>query len=450
MTDGATNPPARERYKHGIKSWAAADPQPREALLDRVELRLRGTLVAPFEGGLARFAKRIGTGTETPLFGRVHRRGGRWQASVLSGTTISGGDLVVYQSGLDAWLDVTLVVNPTRTLAHLLDRFSFDEIEGLDETEFFARSAEPRAADRTLDGRDNMVPDFLELAGTMHSKFVQRVATYLDWFERALLWRLVHDLCPPRYGYEIGARDGVIVASDDQVQLTLDWSGLTVSQCEVCWERHDPSALERVHVLAEEVLSSARSASIATHRLGQPSVERDLGALSVKVPIVPDRIILGIYAKAIDRLRFEVRYNRSLPEEVSARLPDRPRRLTDWFDAIRDEAAERFPWANVQNLLNPPQTPSTDALADLLDAVADVTVKARPKRKSLLRQLLLHGAVTATNRDGDAPSALLERLVDRGVLEYVRLIGRDAKRGRRYRLTERYRGLVGIIEGRHT
>jgi hypothetical protein len=450
MTDGAAPPPARKRYRHGIKNFDVDVPQPREALLDRVELRLRGTLVSPCEDGFARFAERVSEGSAMPLFGKMQRRGGRWEASVVGGSTISSGRLTIHHKGPDAWLDLTLVVNPTRTLAHLLDRFRFEEFERLDATTFFSRSPMPSSPNRTLDGRDNMVSDFLTFSGSVHSTFLQRVARYLEKFERALVRYVVDELCPPEYQCEVVARDGMVITSNDTVQLTLDWGGLTVSQCEVCWERHDPAALERVDSLAAAVLTAARSATVGTHGLRDgSSVDRNLGALSVKMPIVPDRIALAVYAKALDRLRFEVRYSSNLPDEVGARLPQPPRRLTDWFDAIRDEAATRVPWGNLQQLLVPAEDANIDVLAEFLDAIADVTSKARPKRRSLLRQLLRHGAVSATNRDGDAPSTLLERLADRGILQHARLVGRDAKRGRRYCLTDRYRALVGIIPTDH-
>ena len=311
---------------------------------------------------------------------------------------------------------------------------------------FFSRSPTPSAPNRTLDGRDNMVSDFLTFSGSVHSTFLQRVARYLEKFERALVRYVVDELCPPGYQHELVARDGMVITSNDTAQLALDWGGLTVSQCEVCWERHDPAALERVDSLAAAVLTAARSVTVGTHGLRDgSSVDRNLGALSVKMPIVSDRIALAVYAKALDRLRFEVRYNSNLPDEVGARLPQPPRRLMDWFDAIRDEAATRVPWSNLQHLLIPAEVGGVDVLAEFLDAIADVTSKARPKRRALLHQLLLHGAVSATNREGDAPSTLLERLADKGVIEHVRLVRRDAKRGRRYRLTARYRGLTGIV-----
>jgi hypothetical protein len=445
MSDGATLPPARERNRYGLRHFGDRQNAAREALLDRVELRVRGTITSRSDDGLARFADRVSTGAAATLFGRMHRRGGRWEAACLSGSTISSGELAVSSRSPDGWLNLTLVVNPTRTLGHLLDTYRFEEVGDLAPAAFFALSPNPTAADHTLDGRDNMVPDLLAFAGTWHAMYLQRVATYLRTFEAALKAHVIEELCPPKYGYSVREEGGLIDVWNDDVHLALDWGALTVSQCEVCWERHDPAALDKVHTLAQGVLAAARSATISTHELGKGAwVERELGAVSVKVPIVKDRVTLGIYAKAQDRLRFEVRYNSNLPDEVRERLPRGPRTLTDWFDAIRDEAAPRVPWQSLPHLLRPVENLTIDALAELLEAVADVTERAKSKRAPLLRHLLLQGAVTATNRDGDAPSAVLERLEARGVVEHVRLVGKDAKRGRRYCLSSRFAPLVTL------
>ncbi len=441
MDDPATLPPARERNRYGIRTFDGKNPpSAREALLDRVELRVRGAIRGQHTDFLDRFVERVSAGGSTPpLFGRAHRRGARWEASCLSGSTISSGKLVVNQREMEAWVDLTLVVNPTRTLAHLLDRYDFDEIAGLDPSVFFDRLREPSAANRTLDRRDNMVSDYAAFSGSVHATFLQRVATYLEHFEEALKRRIIEELCPPEFGYLLYEANGSLIGRRDDLILTLEWSDLTLSQCEVCWERHDVAAVEKMHFWADQAFRAARSLTISAHELVPgTSIGRELGALSVKVPIVSDRITLAVYAKAVDRLRFEVRFNKDLPEELRHRLPGASRTLMNWFDAVREEAALRVPWGGVLDLMSPPPPkPNVSALVELLEAVADVTDKAKSKRSALLHLLLEQGAVTATNRNGNAPSALLERLAARGVIEHIRLIGKDAKIGRRYRLAPR-------------
>lgn len=390
------------------------------------------------------FAEGIGTGAATPaLFGAVHCRGRRWEAESVSGSTISDAKLTYWNRDTEGVLDLTLVVNPIRTLAHLLDWYEFDEFGDLSPAEFFTARPSPSAASQTLDGKDNMLPDFLAFGSSVHSTQLQRVATYLSMFEEALKGYVRDQLCPPGQGYETGEQDGAVWAWNDDFLLRLDWGDLTLSQCEVCWERHDERALEAVHRLADGILLAARSASVTTHPLGpRTEVNRDLGALSVRAPLVPSKINLVVYAKAASRLRFEVRYTKDLPDNVRRLLPPAPRRLTDWFDVVRENAAGRVRWDELYEMLTPAPQPTLDALAELLAAVADATDKAKAKREGLLRELLLHGALTATNRDGAAPVQVVERLRKRGIVEHVRLTNKDAKIGRRYRLTSRFLGLA--------
>lgn len=103
------------------------------------------------------------------------------------------------------------------------------------------------------------------------------------------------------------------------------------------------------------------------------------------------------------------------------------------------------PWEGLHDLLAVHPEPSVDALADLLAALADATDRAKSKREGLLLELLRHGAVTGTSRDGPVPYQVLQKLADRGVLEHVGLVGRDRPQGRRYRLSRRYQGLVDTV-----
>ena len=345
MTSGETHPPARERNRFGIRAFTETPPSIGETLFDRVELRVSGSISVLHESALDRFADRIGSGDLPPLFGRAQRYRGSWIAKITSGSTISAGEISISHALPDPQFTVRLVVNPVRTLGHLLDRYSFDQIEQVPVGEFFAPADRPSASERTLDGQDNMVSDFLAFAGSIHSTYVQRVATFRRLFEANLRLRLLLDLCPQEDGYEYRREEGAYVAWNDHAVVRLDWGGLTISQAEACWERYDPQALAMVHGLADEVLRAARSAVVRTHpKTTGPSIERELGALSVKVPLTPKgHIVLVVYAKALDRLRVEVRYLKNLPDLVRERLPTGPRKLTDWFDAIGAEAAPRVP-----------------------------------------------------------------------------------------------------------
>ena len=443
MNEPATLPPARERNRHGIRSFNAQKPVDKNfALFDRVALKVQGRITPYSPTAIADFASGVGRSTTSPLFERVRRERGRWASKIRSGSTISAGKLAVWDNGVHGSFEIELVVNPIRTLGHLLDRYSYGEIADLSVIDFFDRREAPTARDLTLDGNDNMIADFLAFSGSMHSTQVQRVAEFLRLFEDRLQARIIEDLCPNDLGYAISIDSGSAVAVTDDARVELDWSHLKISQCEVCWEWHDSNALARVHALADAAITSARSTEVNFY--GRPTVVRDLGALAVRLPL-SSNVSIVVYAKAQDRLRLEVRYPTALNKFVGDRLPSSRRTLLDWFDAIREHAAERVPWEGLHDLLAVPPEPNIDALADLLTALADATDRAKSKREGLLRELLRHGAVTGTSRDGPAPYQVLQKLADHGVLEHVRLVGRDRQQGRRYRLSRRYQGLVDIV-----
>lgn len=453
----ANLPPARERNRYGLRPFLAPHPpEAAEAMLDKVVLRVTGQVRAESEKALDDFAALIGscqaTATDAAprLFGVGSWNGRKWTARRVEGTTIGGGELNFHRHERqrnEAGINLELWINPIRTLGHLLDRYPFEDIAGLSPLDFFRPTLNATATRRALDHRDNMIADFLSFSGTTQKGMVQRVANYLTAFEQALMGRVILELCPPEQGFTHSDDYGEVVATNGRVDLRLSWNTLNVSQCEVCWERHDPDALAKVHVVADRVLTSARTVEVQTYPDAKAAtIERVLGAISVKVPLVQSGgIVLVVYAKAVDRLRIEVRYLSDIPQQVRERLSGSPRRLTDWFDALRHDAAPRIPWGRLKELLSVRDEPTLDAMLDLLEAVADVTDKCKNKRRGLLQQMLTHGAVTASNRDGATPSSVLERLTRRGVVEHVRLVGKDAEIGRRYRLTSRYAGLVGWV-----
>lgn len=448
MSRQATLPPARERNRYGIRPFnpenaAAAN----DALFDRVVLKVQGRVTPMWPDAVAEFASGVGTNSASPLFERVRGWKDRRVSKLRTGTTISKAKLVVWDHGTFGSIDLELTVNPMRTLGHLLDRYSYEQIADLTPTEFFEKRRSPRAKSLTLDGNDNMVADFLAFSGTVHTARVQRVAEYLRSFEAHLIARIMEGLCPPELGYDLQLLGGNAVAENDHARVELEWSSLKVSQCEVCWEWHDPDALSKVHALADTAVTSARSTEV--NFFDRPTVERTLGALAVRLPL-PGDVVIVIYAKAQDRLRVEVRYPTGLAKTVGDRLPTGTRMLKDWLDVTSNHAAQRVPWESLHALLTVPSQPDLDALADLLAAVADATDRAKSKRQGLLRQLLRHGAVTGTSRDGPAPYQVLKKLADRGVVEHMRLARRDAEEGRRYRLADRYAGLIERLHGEAT
>lgn len=451
MTEGPRPlPPARERYRSGIRPFAENLPlDVMEALPDKVFIKLRGNVTAREDAALNQFVELIGSSVtgypeeHTRLIGAGNWIGRKWTADVLKTTTISGGKFELLRNGASARIDIVLWLNPTRTLEHLLAQHNVGDLAELTPQQFFRKAPEVPATATTLDRSDNMVSNFVALGGTVHSELLQRINVYLAAFEDALKMRILDELCPVEQGYQAHQRGGLLTAQNDDCRVEINWGDLSVFQFEACWERQQAEALRAVHQLADEVLSAARRGEVNSH-LGHRdvSVARDLGALSVRLPLVDgDGISLVAYAKSHDRIRIEVRYFQT-PRQVKRRLPPKPRRLTDWFNAFREDALPRVPWAELHRLMAPSSTPHRDALVTLLDAVSEAAGSSRSLRRGLLQQLLTAGAVTATGRGGDAPTRTMEKLARLGVVEHIRLVRRDAEEGKRYRLTPAYAGLV--------
>ncbi|MGE8134860.1 hypothetical protein ACQKO5_14755 [Novosphingobium subterraneum] len=411
-------------------------------MFDRVSLKVSGSISYADAASLAAYAE--GIGSPSSLLGRPRMSGKRWQYAERSGdaSTISRCRLALwYSEGLPAQFSLELTVNPTRTLAHLLDAHSYAELASLTPRAFFTAQPSPAAAEITLDGRDNMVADFRAFSGTMAQTRLQRVADFLTLFERNLLSLVLEEICPAALGFEETGAEAGPCRRSEALQVSLRWADLTVSQAEVCWEWYEPEAVSQAHALAEMAFLSARSTDISFFPLA--GVARELGSPSVRIPLSKG-IDLAIYAKARERLRFEVRYKTKLGEKLRSRPRPRPHSLASWFDLIREDAHLRVPWQRLDDALSVSHKPHTDLLADLLDGVAAAARTNAQVRRDLLLNLLRHGGVTSTGPKGAFPEAVMKRLAATGVVEHVRLVPRDASKGRRYSLARRFQSLSKV------
>lgn len=450
MNSGGTPPPARERNRYGLRSvYADLPPQTADALFDKIAVTVRGSVRGRHADAVRDFIGRTGATagpTGAPrLFGKGDWNGGYWQARPVAGGNTITGSIEARQRGAGARIDLHLSLNPIRTLEHFLRRYSPSELPNVPPIEFFRDVSDRSGSVPTLDRQDNMVSDFLQFAGSTRTGMVQRVATYLDRFETMLRARLLHELAPVARGYSWSDAEGDIIARNEDVELRLEWGKLAVTQCEVCWERRQENALLKMHHMADRALSAARDVTIQHHvEEGGASVSRELGALTVAIPMVPNRSIrLVAYAKAADRLRFEVRYS-SITRHIRERLPA-VRSLNSWLSVFAQDAAARIQWPSIVALLEPAPGTDVETLLDFMDALAVVTRRLPAMQRPLCGALLSQGGITCTGDEGTAPIALLRRLVRDGVIEHVRLVARDHVAGRRYRLTDKYAGLPRLF-----
>ncbi|MDG5748710.1 hypothetical protein P8Q88_11050 [Qipengyuania sp. XHP0207] len=116
-------------------------------MFDRLELRVKGSIVARDAASMENYVGQIGASAEQPrLLGIAHRHGGAWKASAVNGTTISRCDLRIVRTSPNAHFEMVISANPMRTLGHLLDRYNFDDLTAIEPSDFFAAVREPTAA----------------------------------------------------------------------------------------------------------------------------------------------------------------------------------------------------------------------------------------------------------------------------------------------------------------
>jgi hypothetical protein len=453
MTDSRQLPPARERYKSGMRSldWDVA-PNADEAFIDRVRISVSGSVQYLTEDGDDRYRALLNGGpsgsflhADYRIFGTGHSVRPGFRMKVMKGSSILWGELKLSPLfGRDGCrLQLDLQLNPTRTLSHLLGRYSIEDIESLDAAAFFALDPAPVATAISLDANDNMVADFAAFSGTFFHTRTSYIRRFLAAYERALKDALIEHLCPVQQGFIVGDDCDDIVARSDFCSVQVGWSELSVGQCEVYWERQTTSALDVVRHLADGALAAARSCEVTAHPMaGDVTMERELDALSVRWPLTPRRnLTLAIYAKSRDRVRLEVRYHEKIPSEVRDGIRRERGRMFEWLESLRRDASGRIQFEGLRRLLEPAAPPSVTALCDFIEALDAACNQVADTRRRVLELLLTTGGISVPPSGAEVPPGVVDHLRRAGVVERVRLVGRELRGSRRYRLTEKFRGL---------
>jgi hypothetical protein len=174
-------------------------------------------------------------------------------------------------------------------------------------------------------------------------------------------------------------------------------------------------------------------------------VAREAGSLVVTIPLDASRSHwkaekeLVVYAKADNRIRFEVRYYASLPDAITASRD--PVRLTRLFIEARNDALTRLPWDRLGEIMRDAPTVPAEELIPLVEFTRRATDGHAHAFRAALEALLLTGGVSEAEEGGWATPALIDQLARHGVLEPIK--GVRSQRGtRRYRLAARYQGLL--------
>lgn len=325
---------------------------------------------------------------------------------------------------------ITLRPNLTRIIAHLEGR----RPSTLEPEELVDRIFEPDEDQRTrlsaisLDVNDNLLPPY-------RTWNMRRI----DWgheltFVVHALFNFITHMIAVSAGQFAGAR------------FRRSFSDWYISNCEIYWEFRSPNALTQVRFIADrlERLSasvdrrlyvpiertlrlSEYNEELVTEEVAEdgrlrPSVARRGSALEVVMEGGRQNVLLAVYAKTADRIRFEVRYTRKVRDFI-------PR-------AYASEAGSNQTLYSIPNListlievdasprmnavldgiaaLSVPVTGETEGLSRLLTEFASACHGNEALLDALITSLCVHGCLYQIAQRGRKRAT--DRLVRRGVL----------------------------------
>lgn len=420
---------ARQRSRSALRSFATPlAPSLTEVGIDRMVIKVKGTwscstpddyldLVATGHPDIDWFCAPSRSPSKVAFKSRTPAR-----------STISEMHVTVSRrwGGPGGTIAADVKCNPTRTLAHLLtaytDRELFAEIiDRLSPIDFFARS---EVVPLSLDGGDNWIADVDAARAALGNDIF---GAFLPIFARNIR-SLVMQMVAPTYG-AVEPSLGAIVANG--VEVRMDWSHASSPQIESYFERFHSQARTIIRSAAQTVLAGLDNASVR-HHLDQTSFERSGDLFTIATPL-PGKRQLVLYAKARDRIRFEVRKYKGGGRYTST-PDDAGDRLLIIMNSERRALLER-PWATVGDFLLERDKP---VIADLhrlilltLGACASRQVDPRP----VVEALLTDGGLVRTGTN----KRLLDELCQIGVLERISLWQRGQRGPRRYMLTADFR-----------
>ena len=311
-----------------------------------------------------------------------------------------------------------LEINPTRFLAYQ-DAPYVEQLGQLPSVEVLHREAERRLELQraTLDVQDNLLLGVAHLGGPF---FGRRTA---DW-RRSLGFYLAH---VERICVDALAPYGSLThVNDFHIQ--------SVKQCECYWELHAEQAPLVLQQLAIVVKAGDPHAEV--NRI----VGAELNATWLKINLTK-KIQLVAYAKCIDRLRFEVRYQEGIQGELGATHCNVTAPIIQRLMDIRAGAANRLQrfWNDYRG-----RVASTAAPQQMIDFIAKFNAATPIEvRRELLTLLAANRSLIADAEAGTITPELCDALRRAGVLER----SRHRQRGRVYRVARKYRAIFQRMFG---
>ena len=343
-------------------------------------------------------------------------------------STISGLEITIGGfTGSRGKISAIVQCNPTRTLAHLLQRFP-DEgdfpqlISALSAPDFFAPHEVALA--ESLDGNDNWIEDMDRLIAALGA---DPFSAFLPIFVIKLFDLILHLVSPDQETSP--TVDGCdFVYRSDASEIRLNGDIASIVSIETYFERHHSRAAAIVKTMAHRMLASLDQASVSYHPERVTLERRDI-LLSVVTALPNDRK-LGVYAKAPNRLRFEVR------RPGRGRYPNQPRsgpcdRLLGRMNFERGFTLTACRWLALGRLFTETPSPTIGDFTHLVSEVSSACISNNCDPRPIFQTLLRDGGLTLGPDDSANFAALLKDLQKRGILNRVTLRKRDRPSAKR-------------------
>lgn len=351
-----------------------------------------------------------------------------------------------HQNGGVAQLQLTLELNPTRFLAHQPGDRTLTDLEALRAPDALIenRSAAEEAENEILDSNDNVLIGLTRLGGSAFDNRTERWRRVLDIYLGHIQTLIDAVLAPPRPDQMDPPTTG------PGVRLDVRWMHAIVQQAEVYWEYQSIDALSVVGTIAGCMQSVAEEIRV-TRYLSEPdlsepescSSERIDGATSVTFPL-RNNIKAIIYAKTMDRIRIEVRYNRNL-RQCFRNVANGPLGIAEILERARQDAADRLAvvFTTLRNLSITAE-PDRAILVEFLAKLAAATQNDEGATRIVLTTLLNTNGISESVEG--IPRGVIRRLRRLEVLERHRVrLQSDSRRATRFTLASRYRACLDIV-----
>ena len=330
-----------------------------------------------------------------------------------------------------------IILNPTRLFAHLAAEVTARRVPRLTSYELQAWSDRTDILrEQTLDGSDNVIPENL-IAAAIRLDWPQFVQDYADGVARCLEEKigLVHDV------------GGDLETEPDKTEPLLvlptvaSWS---LRQVEHYHEYKTANAIEVVRRVEPYALSLSRNIRVRQYESNvRTETMRQDNARSLSMSLDRQGAYLVFYAKTLDRLRVEVRFQKE-PAAISGLqsrgYARRPNGMAELVSGTSAEAAKRLARWVAEFRECVPRGPPTHKLVMLIDHLS-VVCGSGPLLTRVLSILLAHGGIIPTGHaDLDR---LVPQLIRRRLLTRVR--STQTRNVAHYRLRPEFAGMMRAI-----